>query len=87
MMQLSGTRGLPAGRGAACRAGFWTAPTPTGRIAITQAEIARAIGTAREVISRRLDALSRTGAIGTRRGEVLLLDRDALRRIAEDMAI
>jgi CRP/FNR family transcriptional regulator len=58
-----------------------------GRIAATQQEIASAIGSAREVISRRLDALSRAGAIGTRRGEVLLLDRDALRRIAEDAAL
>ncbi|MGI1661243.1 Crp/Fnr family transcriptional regulator [Palleronia sp. KMU-117] len=58
-----------------------------GRIVATQQEIASAIGSAREVVSRRLDALSRSGAIETRRGEVRLVDRDRLRRLAEDMAI
>lgn len=58
-----------------------------GRIAATQQEIASAIGSAREVVSRRLDALAKGGAIETRRGEVLVRDRDALRRLAEDMAV
>ncbi|MEZ5723213.1 MAG: Crp/Fnr family transcriptional regulator [Paracoccaceae bacterium] len=50
-----------------------------GGLAITQAEVARAIGTAREVVSRRLDKLARAGVIRTGRGQILIRDRETPR--------
>ncbi|MCB1336447.1 MAG: Crp/Fnr family transcriptional regulator [Maritimibacter sp.] len=58
-----------------------------GSLAITQAEIARAIGTAREVVSRRLDKLAQSGAIRTERGLVRIRDRAALEALAESPAM
>lgn len=58
-----------------------------GRLTATQQEIASAIGSAREVVSRRLDALAQAGAIETRRGEVRILSTDRLRHLSEDMSI
>ncbi len=55
-----------------------------GIVSATQAELARGIGSAREVISRRLDALARRGLIRADRGWIELIDRAALTRIAED---
>lgn len=49
---------------------------------ITQTELATQVGTAREVISRRLDAWARRGIVRTSRGTVELADRAALRDIA-----
>ena len=46
----------------------------------TQAEIAARIGTAREVVSRKLDAFARAGWVTIGRGEVVLRDPDALRK-------
>jgi CRP/FNR family transcriptional regulator len=48
----------------------------------TQAEIATQIGSAREVVSRRLDAFARRGWVQTERGAVVLTDPGALRRLA-----
>jgi CRP/FNR family transcriptional regulator len=48
----------------------------------THAEIAVMIGTAREVVSRRLDALARRGIVELARGQVRIRDADALREIA-----
>lgn len=48
----------------------------------THQELAAAIGSAREVISRRLEAFQRSGWVTTERGLVRLVDRQALRRIA-----
>lgn len=48
----------------------------------TQADLAARIGSAREVVSRRLDALARAGLVSTDRGLVRLLDRDGLERLA-----
>ncbi|WP_317054439.1 Crp/Fnr family transcriptional regulator [Roseovarius rhodophyticola] len=48
----------------------------------THAEIATIIGTAREVISRRLEALDRRGILKLERGLVRILDADALKEIA-----
>lgn len=48
----------------------------------THAEIATMIGSAREVVSRRLDALARRGIVALERGAVRLLDRETLRAIA-----
>lgn len=48
---------------------------------ITQAELAARIGTAREVVSRRLEAMARSGMVATDRGRIRLTDRDALARL------
>ena len=55
-----------------------------GLVTATQVDLARAIGSAREVVSRRLDALARRGLIRAERGWIEVLDRPALARIAED---
>lgn len=48
----------------------------------THAEIAVMIGSAREVVSRRLDALARRGIVALERGHVRLLDCESLHNIA-----
>lgn len=48
----------------------------------TQSEIAARIGSAREVVSRKLDAFAKAGWVVTDRGEVHLRDLTALRRTA-----
>ncbi len=58
-----------------------------GELAITQAEIARAIGTAREVVSRRLDRLARAGAIRSERGLIRVHDIAALEALANSPAV
>jgi CRP/FNR family transcriptional regulator, anaerobic regulatory protein len=58
-----------------------------GTVRATQQDIARGIGSAREVISRRLDALARQGAIAHSRGRVVILDAGALRRLADEPAL
>jgi CRP/FNR family transcriptional regulator len=47
----------------------------------TQAEIAAEIGTAREVVTRRLQALARRGLVAVERGAVRVLDAEGLRRL------
>lgn len=54
-----------------------------GVLHATHAEIATMIGSAREVVSRRLDALARRGIVGLERGTVRLLDEATLRGIAD----
>ena len=54
-----------------------------GILHATQAEIATAIGSAREVISRRLDALETRGCITRERGLVTIKNAETLRQIAE----
>lgn len=51
-----------------------------GVVRATQSEIAARIGSAREVVSRKLDAFAKAGWVTTERGEVLLRDEAALRR-------
>lgn len=51
-------------------------------VSATQAELAARIGTAREVVSRRLEAFARDGLTRSERGQVQVLDRDSLRRLA-----
>jgi CRP/FNR family transcriptional regulator, anaerobic regulatory protein len=58
-----------------------------GPIAATQQDIASGIGSAREVVSRRLDALAKQGWIAQERGRVTVLDADALRRLADAPAL
>jgi CRP/FNR family transcriptional regulator, anaerobic regulatory protein len=52
------------------------------RVNATHQDLATAIGSAREVISRRLEAFARSGLVDTERGAVLLRDRTALFRLA-----
>ena len=54
-----------------------------GRVTATHAELAVIIGSAREVVSRRLDALARRGMARLERGSVQICDAGALRRLAE----
>lgn len=53
-----------------------------GVVQATQAELAARIGSAREVVSRRLDGFAREGWVETDRGLVRLTDRGALARLA-----
>jgi CRP/FNR family transcriptional regulator len=48
----------------------------------TQGDLAARIGTAREVVTRRLDALARAGVVATERGTVRIIDAPALRQRA-----
>lgn len=63
-------------------AGWLCARAQDGRVTATHAEIAAQIGSAREVVSRRLDAFARRGWVATERGAVQILDGPALRRLA-----
>ena len=54
-----------------------------GALQITQAALATEVGSAREVISRRLEAWARQGLVRTGRGTVEILDPQALRGIAD----
>lgn len=49
-----------------------------GRVATTHQGLAEEVGTAREVVSRQLEAFARAGLVRTARGEVQLLDRAGL---------
>lgn len=51
-----------------------------GVVRATQSDIAARIGSAREVVSRKLDAFAKAGWVVTERGEVHLRDEAALRR-------
>ncbi|WP_298560196.1 Crp/Fnr family transcriptional regulator [uncultured Aliiroseovarius sp.] len=57
-----------------------------GCLRMTQAEMATAIGTAREVISRRLDKMAHAGSVAHERGVVTVLDRKALNKIVSGTA-
>jgi CRP/FNR family transcriptional regulator len=57
-----------------------------GVVHATQAELAARIGSAREVVTRRLDAMARAGLVATERGQVRLTDPAALRRLAAEGA-
>lgn len=52
-------------------------------IEITQSELAHQVGSAREVISRRLENWSQRGWVKTRRGTVEITDKAALRAVAD----
>jgi CRP/FNR family transcriptional regulator len=53
-----------------------------GEVRATHQELATAIGSAREVVSRRLDAFARSGLVATERGSVILRDPGGLARLA-----
>lgn len=57
------------------------------RVTATQAELATIIGTAREVVSRRLLAMSKRGVVTLERGAVLITDPEALEEMASDLAL
>ncbi len=57
-----------------------------GTVAATQQEIASDIGTAREVVSRRLAAFAKAGLVRTERGAVTPLDAPGLLRIKDGTA-
>lgn len=61
------------------------AADPAGAVSATHQEIARRIGSAREVVSRKLEAFSRQGLVSTDRGLVRIRDRDALARIRDEI--
>lgn len=54
-----------------------------GEVRATHQDLATRIGSAREVISRRLDGFARRGWVATDRGCVRIADPAALRRLAE----
>lgn len=53
-----------------------------GVVTATQADLATRIGSAREVVSRRLDTLATRGLLTLERGRVVLHDAETLREIA-----
>lgn len=53
-----------------------------GVVRATHHELATAIGSAREVVSRRLDGFARRGLVATERGTVTIRDAAALARLA-----
>jgi len=53
-----------------------------GEVTVTQAELAARIGSAREVVSRRLDSFARRGWVTVERGHVSLTDPAALAAFA-----
>ena len=55
---------------------------PHGEIAATHQELAVSIGSAREVVSRRLEALASKGLIESERGRIRIRDRTGLQRLA-----
>lgn len=63
-------------------AGALLALAQDGQVHATQADLATRVGSAREVISRRLDALARRGLVETDRGVVRIIDPAAMRRLA-----
>lgn len=56
-----------------------------GIVIATQAELAARIGSAREVVSRRIESFAREGWVATERGEVRILKSDALRQLAASL--
>ena len=55
-----------------------------GMLHTTQQELATAVGSAREVISRKLDIWSHQGWVQTMRGKVKILDKSALLALTND---
>ena len=63
---------------------FLLSRSDNGEVQATQQDIANAIGSAREVVSRRLDAMKRRGWLAHERGRITILKPDALRVAAND---
>jgi|SRR5690606_23214976 len=56
------------------------------RVQATHQQLATHIGSAREVVSRQLEAFARRGLVATERGAVQLIDTDSLRQVAAEGA-
>jgi len=59
----------------------------TGCLNMTQADIATAIGTAREVVSRRIEKLEKAGCLTHERAAITITDRGALSKLAQGAAM
>ena len=70
----------------ACMLGQLFGQRDTNAIQITHQELASALGTTREVISRLLKEFERMGCIELRRGEIELLSSEALARLTHGHA-
>ena len=57
---------------------------PSGQLTATHQDLATAVGSAREVISRRLEAWSRHGWVITTRGHVEITDFEALKALSNE---
>lgn len=66
----------------ACRLGQLFGERRTERIKVTHHDLARDLGTSREVISRLLKEFEQMGCINLGRGEIALLSADALARLS-----
>lgn len=53
-----------------------------GRVTLTHQELAVVIGTAREVVSRRLEALASKGVVANERGQIRIINRAELARMS-----
>jgi CRP/FNR family transcriptional regulator len=62
---------------------FAESPESPPAAEVTQQDIALDLGTAREVVSRRLQELDGAGAVELRRGRIILQDRVALHRVID----
>ena len=61
--------------------------TEEGLVETTHEALAAEIGSAREVVSRRLDRLARAGALRAERGRITIRDRAALETLIADPAL
>ena len=55
----------------------------TDRLTLTHEQIAKLMGSAREVVTRMLKYFSQEGYVALSRGSVTLLDKKALRKLAD----
>lgn len=62
----------------------FTDRTGSNRVSITHEQLAKHIGTAREVVSRTLKRLSDDGIVASERGAIMILDRARLRALRRD---
>ena len=53
-----------------------------GRVTLTHQELAVVIGTAREVVSRRLEALASKGVVASERGQIRIIEKGEVARMA-----
>ena len=58
-----------------------------GRLALTHQEVAVELGSVREVISRQLKEFERRSWVALRRGQIDVLDADALRHVIANVAV
>jgi CRP/FNR family transcriptional regulator len=59
------------------------AKSPEGEIRATHDEIARYVGSAREVVSRMLKSFETEGIVETARGSIRVIDRSALKKLVQ----